>query len=98
MSVPSAKSTVMSVRAYLAMERSMVWRGMPSISTSMRLVIRDSTSSGVMPGRLDDDLDLGAGDVREGVDGGLLEGAPPAPDEEQHRQQHQQPLGERKLD
>jgi hypothetical protein len=52
MSVPSAKSTVMSVSAYLAMERSMVWRGMPSISTSIRLVMRDSTSSGVMPGAL----------------------------------------------
>ncbi len=52
MSVPSAKSTVMSVRAYLATERSMVWRGRPSSSTSIGAVMRVSTSPGVMPGAL----------------------------------------------
>ena len=52
MSVPSAKSRVMALRAYLEMERSTVWSGMPSSSTSMGWVISDSTSSGVMPGDL----------------------------------------------
>ena len=52
MSVPSSKSTVISVRAYLATERSMAMCGMPSISTSTGAVIRASTSSGVMPAAL----------------------------------------------
>jgi hypothetical protein len=52
MSVPSAKSSVMSVNAYLVVERNIVWLGMPSSSTSIGDVMRVSTSSGVMPGAL----------------------------------------------
>ena len=42
----------MEVSAYLEIERSIAWKGMPSNSTSTGWVIRDSTSSGVMPGAL----------------------------------------------
>ena len=42
----------MSVSAYLATERKVFIRGMPSISTSTSAVMRASTSSGVMPGAL----------------------------------------------
>jgi hypothetical protein len=52
MSVPSAKSSVMSVSAYFVIERNIVWFGMPSSSTSIGAVILVSTSSGVMPGAL----------------------------------------------
>jgi hypothetical protein len=40
MSVPSAKSSVMSVSAYFVIERSIVWFGMPKSSISMGAVIR----------------------------------------------------------
>ena len=50
------------------------------------------------PRRLHDDLHLGGGDIREGIDRRGLEGQPAAADERQHGQQHQQPLGQRELD
>ncbi len=50
MSVPSSKSMVMSAMAYLEVERRMRCFGMPSISSSMGVAMRASTSSGVMPG------------------------------------------------
>lgn len=52
MSLPSAKSTVMSAMAYLAVERNITPRGTPSNSISSGVITRDSTSSGVMPGAL----------------------------------------------
>ena len=52
MSVPSAKSSVMSAIAYLAAERSTRFCGMPSSSSSIGVTMRVSTSSGVMPGAL----------------------------------------------
>jgi hypothetical protein len=50
MSVSSSKSTVMSAIAYLDTERTMRLCGMPSIASSIGIVIRCSISSGVMPG------------------------------------------------
>jgi len=41
---------VTSKMPYFDTERSIFWRGMPSISTSMGATMRLSTSSGVMPG------------------------------------------------
>jgi len=52
MSVPSVKSIVMSAIAYLAVERSIAWFGRPSISSSIGVMTRVSTSSGVIPGAL----------------------------------------------
>ena len=50
MSVPSSKSIVMSAMAYFDTERRIFLFGMPSISSSIGVVMRASTSSGVMPG------------------------------------------------
>jgi hypothetical protein len=52
MSLPSAKSRVMSAMAYLAVERSITPCGTPSSSISSGEMTRDSTSSGVIPGAL----------------------------------------------
>ena len=48
--------------------------------------------------RFHDHLDLGAGDVGEGIDRQTLEGEPAGGGQQGGSQQHEQPLGERELD